>query len=332
MTSSYGITLSQKWRKLRENDPKLRIRDAARELGVSEAELVALGNGDSSFQLQSRWDEILSSLKSAGQLMGLTRNEHAVHECYGSYEELTFCNEVCFVENDRFRVALFLSEWSFGFFVKESNRGEIRQSLQFFNQDGDAVHKIYMTSDSQGDPLEYLVRDFALSEQSPSITVGGHQSTSRRRRPGTLWSSDRINNGWAIKGGHHSIQQTHLELEELNSSARSLHPENVDGLLHESAEKGFRLVVAVESPGALQIYDGPIQKIARTGPWINILDDTFNLHLRDARLPSLWLIAEQHPRHDRSPSLCWFDDKNQLSMQFFFNDRIQWIEDQGGAK
>ena len=37
--------LAQRWEKLRAEQPKLQVRDAARALGVSEAELLATGIG-----------------------------------------------------------------------------------------------------------------------------------------------------------------------------------------------------------------------------------------------------------------------------------------------
>ena len=36
----------------------------------------------------------------------------------------------------------------------------------------------------------------------------------------------------------------------------------------------------VGNRGCIQIHSGPIQDIKPMGPWINIFDETFHLHLR----------------------------------------------------
>lgn len=85
MSESTPEVLRDRWNTLREENPKLRIRDAAEQLGTSEAQLLALGSGETSTRLRGDWADLLLELHRLGPLMGLTRNDHAVHERHGGY-------------------------------------------------------------------------------------------------------------------------------------------------------------------------------------------------------------------------------------------------------
>ena len=75
--------LAARWSRLRGEKPALRIRDAAASLGVSEAELVALGVGRTATPLGGDFRAILNEMPQVGRVMCLTRNEDCVHERHG---------------------------------------------------------------------------------------------------------------------------------------------------------------------------------------------------------------------------------------------------------
>ncbi|HEY0257554.1 MAG TPA: ChuX/HutX family heme-like substrate-binding protein, partial [Candidatus Methylacidiphilales bacterium] len=81
------IDLKTRWSELLKKIPKLRIRDAATELGVSEAELLATRCGISVTRLEGNWGELIKKFPKLGEVMCLTRNEAAVHERYGTFTE-----------------------------------------------------------------------------------------------------------------------------------------------------------------------------------------------------------------------------------------------------
>jgi putative hemin transport protein len=67
------------------------------------------------------------------------------------------------------------------------------------------------------------------------------------------------------------------------------------------------------------MHRGPIHKILRTGPWINVLDDPFNLHLRDTQIASGWHV-EEHGGTGQA-YLCWCDCQHQPILQISSEDR-----------
>jgi hypothetical protein len=40
------------------------------------------------------------------------------------------------------------------------------------------------------------------------------------------------------------------------------------------------VMIFVGNMGCIQIHGGPVEKIVPMGPWINVMDPRFNLHLR----------------------------------------------------
>lgn len=73
-----------------------------------------------------------------------------------------------------------MNAWHFGFAVQEGNR----HSLQFFDKDGEAVHKIYLTEQSDAAAYEALVAKYQAETQgsfpqtSPTDTATGEAPDS----------------------------------------------------------------------------------------------------------------------------------------------------------
>src|ERR1700744_5364361 len=86
--------LAELWASLRRAKPNLRNRDAAAELGVSEAELIASRQDAGNFRLRPDWRALFTQLPKLGRVMALTRNENVVHERHGTYGEASFQHHV----------------------------------------------------------------------------------------------------------------------------------------------------------------------------------------------------------------------------------------------
>ena len=78
--------LKEKYLDFVNANPKVRIREAALQLGVSEAELLATGVGQTAVKLKDDFKGLMNELHKLGRVMALTRNEEIVHERKGVYE------------------------------------------------------------------------------------------------------------------------------------------------------------------------------------------------------------------------------------------------------
>ena len=132
--------LKEKWEALKAENPHLRIRNAAAQLGVSEAELLLTNVGEEVTVLKPEFANILTEVEKLGKVMALTRNDECVHERKGTYLNGDFSSPHAqlFVGED-IDLRIFQNHWKFAFAVVEGDK----KSLQFFGKDGLALHKIY---------------------------------------------------------------------------------------------------------------------------------------------------------------------------------------------
>src|SRR5262245_55924265 len=107
-------SLKERWEALLKASPKTRIRDAAAELGVSEAQLLATGCGDRVTRLEGDWTQLIKQFPRLGRVMCLTRNEHAVHERYGEFRKIDFFSGMGQVVGPDIDLRLFMGGWKFG--------------------------------------------------------------------------------------------------------------------------------------------------------------------------------------------------------------------------
>lgn len=79
--------LWHRWQALKQAQPGLRARDAAAQLGVSEAELAA--SHPETRRLREDWGALITDLRAVGPVMALTRNHAVVIEKNGPIEEVS---------------------------------------------------------------------------------------------------------------------------------------------------------------------------------------------------------------------------------------------------
>ncbi len=174
--------IARRWSDLLEREPRTRIRDAAAQIGVSEAQLVAVKCGVSAQRLEADWGPFLARLEPLGEVMALTRNNTAVSEKVGRYRNVEIFGHVGQVLDAGIDLRVFPGRWRHGFAVTEEARGGVRRSLQFFDASGVAVHKVFLTENSDAAAYEALVAAHLSRDQSPTQVVEPPPSLEAERR------------------------------------------------------------------------------------------------------------------------------------------------------
>ena len=298
MLSSSPAELAARWLRLRDEQPALRIRDAAATLGVSEAELVALGVGTTATPLAANWRAILSDMPAVGRVMCLTRNEHCVHERHGRFEEVQVDGPHGLVLGPDIDLRLFLGSWKVGFAVREPLKQGERLSLQFFDAAGDAVHKIYATDETDRAAFDALIArhrveatELALAPRAAdavdlpdaAIDVGGLRTAWRAMKDTHEFF------GMLKKFKVGRVQALRLVGEEF---ARELPPRALRSALEAASGDGTPIMIFVGNGGCIQIHSGPIERLLETHGWFNVLDPVFNLHLREAGVARVFSVRK----------------------------------------
>ena len=156
-------------------EKKLRHRDAAREMALSEGEAIALHIGQAGAlrvtRLAKEFPQLLDAIKAAGPVMALTRNEAAVHERTGTYLDASVAGHMGLVLGEDIDLRIFYQKWEHGFWVEEETAESTQRSLQFFDAHGEAVHKIFERKMTDATAFAGAAGLFFSDDQRPEITV-----------------------------------------------------------------------------------------------------------------------------------------------------------------
>jgi putative hemin transport protein len=288
MLSTTNGDLADRWTRLRGEQPMLRIRDAATALGVGEAELVALGVGRTATPLGPDWRALLNDMPSVGRVMCLTRNEHCVHERHGRFDDVQVSGPHGVVLGPDIDLRLFLSNWRYGFAVREPLKDGERLSLQFFDASGEAVHKIYATDETDRAAFDALIARHRAA--APAVLKIVPRAPDAPDRPDAEIDLEGLRTAWrAMKDTHEffgmlgkfkvgRVQALRLVGEDL---ARELPPRALRSAIEAAGADGTPIMIFVGNRGCIQIHTGSVKRLIETHGWFNVLDPTFNLHLRD---------------------------------------------------
>ena len=83
-----------------------------------------------------------------------------------------------------------------------------------------------------------------------------------------------------------------------------------------AAIEDLPIMVFVANRGMVQIHGGPVSNIQAMGPWINVLDPSFHLHLRQDHIAEAWAVRK--PTADGTvTSVEAFNAKGEMIIQFF---------------
>ncbi len=318
--------LYQAWQLLRDEQPRLRARDAARHLSVSEAELTASRLGVDAVRLRPDWAGLLPALGELGYLMALTRNEHCVHERKGYYREVSLAanGQMGLVVSADIDLRLFMGGWGSVFAVAEETLHGTQRSIQIFDQQGTAVHKVFLTDDSELAAWKPLVERFRADEQSDELELLPPPESITAREDAEI-DAESLREGWAaLKDTHHFFALLKKHGAERTQALRlagrrwaePLDTAELPRLMEEAAAREVPIMVFVGNRHCIQIHSGTLSNLKWLDTWFNVLDPEFNLHLQTAGVVELWRVRK--PSSD-GVITSWeaFDAQGQLVVQLF---------------
>ncbi len=311
--------LKARYDALVQEEPKLRVRNAAEKLGVSEMELVAAQCGDiQSILLEGTAQTIFKELQTLGEVMLLTRNEWCVHERHGRYESVKVGNgPVGLVLGADIDLRVFFSSWKYTWAVTQNGR----KSIQFFDRAGMALHKVYCTENSDMAAYDALVEKFRAQNQEAEPV----DTTPAAPKAYATEAPESLREDWLGMTDTHDfaglLKKWNLpRLQVLESAgedlAQRVDNDAIENMLQRAADTDLDIMCFVGNKGIIQIHSGPIKKLVRTGPWFNILDPKFNLHLDTTAIHTTWIVNK--PTDDGwVTSLEGFSESGEQIVQFF---------------
>lgn len=330
-------TLNDRWEALLKDKPKLRIRDAATELGVSEAELLATRCGTDVIRLKADWAQLIKDLPTLGRVMCLTRNEHAVHERYGDFLQVDFFHGMGQVVGPDIDLRLFLSHWQHGFAVTDPTGEGDRQSFQFFDASGTAIHKIYLQKESNYGAYGVILNKYRSTDQGTGMPVQP-VPPPRPEIPDAEIDVEGFGQAWRELKDTHAFFLILQKFRVSRVQALRLAPEgfvrrvsvsSTKEMLESAARTGLPIMVFIGNRGCIQIHTGPVKNIKMFGAeWLNVLDDDFNMHLRESAVASAWVVRK--PTVDGIVTSLEIYDAGGNNLVMFFGKRKPGTEEDPG--
>lgn len=312
----------------------MREFDFARIHGISEAELLAAFIGDGVTRISADVAKLLGRVGELGTVMALSRNESVVHEKIGLYENIQAGPHAAIVLGSQIDLRIFPGKWAFGFAVEKQSEDGPKRSLQFFDAAGEAVHKIHMRDESNLEAYLSIVADLRFDDQSPTLALSsvGDSDASDASKP--VGSVADLHEAWSKLTDTHQffgmLRKFNMTRHQAVTSVGTdfVHRVTEDcvvQLLNDAVTSQTPIMVFVGNSGTIQIHSGPVHKVAPMGPWINVMDPTFHMHLRVDHIVDAYVVRK--PTVDGFVTALECYDANQKLIVQFFGQRLEGLDE-----
>jgi putative hemin transport protein len=209
------------------------------------------------------------------------------------------------------------NNWQYAFAVTPEGRDP---SLQFFNAQGRAVHKVFLRQEENRAVFDKLVADFRNANQSADFKLAA-QPAKTAEKPDSAIDVKELQLAWSEITNVHQfarlLQEFGVSREQAMRLAPAgaverLQPSAVRTLLQNAAARGEPIMAFVGNEGVTEIFSGKIKFVEEKGGFFNVLNPDFNLHLLDSKFKSGWIA-----RRAGLSSVEFYDNEGTLVVTFF---------------
>lgn len=319
-----AAALADRWKTLVESEPRLRIRDAAARLGVSEAELLATRPQSEITPLQPRWKELIEEIATIGDVMSLVRNEYVVIEKEGPFQTLDFEGPVGVTLGDYMDLRIFWSQWHVGYAVVNQTPDRVLRSFQIFDKYGDAVIKIYVKKEEQIEKFNAIVESFKAEKITETEFLPQPEKSLPKPAP-EGFNVEQWQEEWRNLQDTHDFYPMLMKHRIDRTTSLRYAPEGfawrvkndvLPFILEESRDRGIEIMVFVGSRGVIEIHTGPVKNLKELGEYYNVLDPDFNLHFIQKGIAEAWVVIKPTVDGDVTAVEFYQEDGKEIAMFF----------------
>lgn len=323
-TSTPQATLKEIWNSYKAEHPKKRIRDAAKELDVSEAELLDTTVGESSVRLEGNWTEFILDCKKLGKVMSLTRSEGCVLENHGNFQKIEIGGSAAYQVGTvigPIEQRIFFSAWTFGYAVEMDTPRGILKSFQFFDKAGVAIMKIYMKEKSNLEAFEELKARYKALDQDKKIEVMPYPTPVHANEIDKEAFVHDWENMKDTHDFHGMLRKYNIHRLDALKWVGDKWAYQVDRLsarkiLDVASSEQLPIMIFAGNRGNIEIYQGKVRTIKQMDNWLNVLDPNVNMHLNEDTIDSAWVVHKNTTEGVVS-ALELFDKEGGIVAQFF---------------
>jgi len=317
-------TLRQRYQRFKSKNPKVRIREAANNLEVSEAELLATSIGEGVVRLEGNWPDFILQCRDLGRVLVLTRSEGCVLEHKGNFQKISIHgkapNQVATVIGP-IEQRIFFGQWKFGFAAEiQGARGPMK-SFQFFDKAGEAIMKIYLLKESNLDVFEQLKNEYKAIDQTAQLEI------EEIAFPEYAKSIDQVafTTDWEEMKDTHDffgmLKKHRLHRLDALKNIGEKWAYQVDRLvvreiLEAASERQLPIMIFAGNRGNIQIHQGKVKTLKQIDNWFNVMDPDFVMHLNEDTIDSAWVV-HKNTTDGLVSSLELYDKSGELIAQYF---------------
>lgn len=310
--------------------------DLAERLGVPEAALVAACVGHGALRIDPTPGRLIPAVQLLQEVMALTRNRSCVIEKVGTYNDFRDGDHAAMTTDPEIDMRMFPRHWVHGFAVEKPGEQGVRRSVQVFDAAGDAIHKVHLRDGSDLAAWQALKDVLAVADQSDTAEFTARAPVEpAKSAPERL---DTLLGEWAQMTDTHQFNTLirRLKMNRLGAyriaGAPWVRPLSVDAvpiLLGRVHQDRVGVMFFVGNQGCIEIHSGTFHTLRPMGPWLNVMDPRFNLHLRGDHVAEVWAV-EKPTRRGPALSVEAFDAEGALIFQCFGlraekgGDATQW--------
>lgn len=310
-----NFDLGSQWAAWRTDHPYSGLRDDARDLGVSEAELLATGCGSTVTRLCGGWVELLRGLQELGPVAVQTESNGSLIEARGSAVVAGWSGRCGMVRVGVSRLRVQLDHIYHCYAVTDAGGSGM---LHFCDADGQRVLTIGQLPETMGERWAQLVRRFASAEQHPwvrtaPVSAAGHMipdSTVDVKALRAAWDGLRGPLDFTIMLQRFSISRAQAVRLAGESRAQAVAKSTFSVALRCASNAMVPLALSVESAGVTQVYTGLTRRVEASGGLLALIEPGFRLYVSEPRIKSAWLVRRPSEQGVLS-SLQYFDADDQ---------------------
>ena len=288
--------IKSKWEIFKSNpeNKKTRIKNAADTLEVSEADLLSTEIGENVFYLDiADYDQFFQKFISIDKIMLLIRSDYVVHEIIVDSSKIIFKKDsLACSENPNLPFTIFDPKlFKFVFFEKKIHAGKELKSFQFFDINGKALIKIFLKglktnrfeeiASEYKKEYQYDIQKAALNQNKKNINLIREVNILERE---------------------YNIKNYDLKTNEINKNILRY-------VLDGASNNSIPIRIHAFGDKINQNYRGLVKKIVDFGPWINVMDKYFNLHVLENNIKKS-IINDYHKTKNNLIIISFFDSNN----------------------
>ncbi|EKN3395942.1 TPA: hemin-degrading factor [Yersinia enterocolitica] len=323
------MTLSQQYLNTKQVHPELSSRDLAQRLNISEAELAYVRVGEDAERLDISATTLLTELETVGVTCSVTSNPHAVHQQMGEYRNLRLHGHLGLLLNPRaLDLRLFFRHWNTVFSLRETTAQGEQLSIQCFDFQGNAIHQIYCTTETNQAAWQALIAKYRMTD-NPRLEL---KHIDEQPNAGSAIDGSIIDTEWRKMN---DIHQFFMLLKRHNISRQQAFRAVGDDLAYQvdnqavihilkAAQAGLNeIMLFVGNSGCMQIFTGAIDKFSAPeeeqlagGQWVNVSNPRFDLQLNQQAIAESW-VTRKPTKDGFVSSLELLDEHGKHILQIF---------------